>query len=492
MKIKYLSTPIYYPNNVPHVGHLYSTLLVDVFKRCSKLLNRKHFFTTGLDEHGQKVAQAASERGYSPQEHVNYLSGEFIEFFKHFDIEWDYWVRTTSIEHKAAVQHFWHLLKEHGYIYKSNYEGWYSISDETYLAEKPEIESPNIVWRQEECYYFKLSAMQEKLQKFFEDNPDFIYPQKRYNEAVGFIQQGLKDFVVSRPKDRLYWGIPVPDDEEHVIYVWVDALVNYLSAVGYPDEKYKHYWPGKHVLGKDILKFHAIYWPAMLLAANVPTPEKLIVHGWWLKDDAKISKSLGNTVALDELIIKYQVDGIRYFLLRGVELGEDGHFREDLLKACVHGDLANKYGNIFLRMLGIIELGFGGALPSNMPNVKSKEADALRLKVDRLYDAVDNMITDPETISDYVNRFVEAAVGINDYFQDNKIWEIEDRLQQAANIYFLMDMFRRTTILASPIIPNAAQAVMKFFGFPECSMKYFDSNLPLEFVSNRPRLFPKV
>ncbi len=491
--IKYLTTPIYYPNNTPHVGHLYSSLLVDVWKKAAKLLNRKHYFTTGLDEHGQKVAQAAAARGYSAQEHVNHLSAKFIEFFQHFNIEWDYWVRTTSVEHKMAVQNIWMKLKNNGYIYKGNYAGWYSISDETYLAEKPEQESEHIVWREEDCYFFKLSALEDQLKKFYEEHPDFVYPNKRYNEAMGFLQNGLKDFVISRPKNRLYWGIEVPDDSDHVIYVWIDALVNYISAVGYPnEEEYKHYWPGKHVLGKDILKFHAIYWPAILMATQLPLPEKLIVHGWWMRDDAKISKSLGNAVPLDDLITKYQVDGIRYFLLRGIELGEDGQFREDILKGVVHGDLANKYGNIFLRMLGIIELRFGGALPNGMPNLKTKEADALRKTLDRLYYSVDTLIDEPETMSEYLNRFIEVIVQINDYFQNNKIWEIEDKVEQAANLYFLMDIFRKATVLISPVLTNSANAVMKFLGFPECSMKYYDSNLPLEYISNRPRLFPKI
>lgn len=492
MTIKYLSTPIYYPNSVPHVGHLYSTLIVDIWKRACKLFEVPSYFTTGLDEHGQKVAQAATANGYSPLEHVNALSQDFIEFFQKYNIEWDFWVRTATRDHAQAVQAVWKLLKDKGYIYKGNYSGWYSISDETYLTQKPDEESDNIVWREEECYYFKLSAMEDKLKTFYRENPNFVYPKKRYNEAVGFLQQGLKDFVISRPRERLHWGVQVPDDEQHVIYVWVDALTNYISAVGYPDESYHNYWPGKHVLGKDILKFHAIYWPAMLLAADLPAPEQLLVHGWWLNGDAKISKSLGNAIPLDELVRKYQVDGIRYFLIKGIELGDDGEFREELVKSVVHSDLANKYGNIFLRMLGLIELQFGGKLPDEFNSVRNKETDALKKQVEKLQTSLEKFIEHPETINRYAETFLESIVMVNDYFQNHQVWGIEQKEQLAATLYFLMDIFKKITILVSPIMPETAQVVLKFLGYNEIHMKHFDTRLTRSFISERPMLFPKI
>jgi methionyl-tRNA synthetase len=491
MKFKYLSTPIFYSNNLPHVGHLYTTLIADVCSKAMKLFNKKHFFLTGLDEHGQKVAQAATAQGYGYQEHVDKLSQQFEKFFKSFDIQWDFWIRTTSAEHKKAVQHFWLILKNNGYIYKGNYSGWYSISDEAYLTQEPE-EKNNIVWREEECYYFKLSKLEAQLKKFYADNPNIIYPKTRYKEVLGFLNQGLKDFVISRPKERLSWGVDVPDDQDHVVYVWVDALVNYLSAIGYPDESYKNYWPGTHILGKDILKFHAIYWPAMLMAANLPLMEKLIVHGWWLNDDEKISKSLGNIVPLDQLVKKYQVDGVRYFLLKGVELGDDAHFNETLLSVAVHSDLANKFGNIFLRVLGVIEIKFGGKLPSSLPIVKGPGAQALSNEVEAFKHALEAITKEPELICKYVNMFPKISGAINDYFQNNKIWEIADKTQQAASLLFLMDMIRKVTILAYPIISNTALEIMEFFGYKEASFKYYDCAMPDLFTKDRPKLFPKV
>lgn len=492
MKFKYLSTPIFYPNNLPHIGHLYTTLIADVCSKAMKLFNRKSFFLTGLDEHGQKVAQAATNLGYSYQEHVDKLSQEFQEFFKSFNVEWGFWMRTSSSSHKQAVQHFWLVLKENGYIYKGHYAGWYSISEEAYLASEPEEKNKNIVWREEECYYFKLSALEKKLKAYYLKHTDIIYPQTRYKEVMGFLNKGLKDFVISRPRERLSWGVEVPDDAEHVVYVWIDALVNYLSAIGYPDASYKNYWPCTHILGKDILKFHAIYWPAMLMAANLPLMEKLIVHGWWLNEDQKISKSTGNVVPLEELIKKYQVDGLRYYLLKGVALGDDAHFREDLLSTVVYSDLANKFGNIFLRVLGLIEINFGGKLPTNLPTVKGAHAQALENEVEEFKGALSAIIKDPELICEYVNMFPKVSVAINDYFENNKIWEMKDKTQQGATLLFLMDILKKVSILASPIIPDTALDVMKFFGHKEVSFKYYDSQMPNSFPFSKPKFFPKI
>lgn len=491
MNIKYLSTPIYYPNSTPHVGHLYSTLIADIWKKAAQLLDKKAFISTGLDEHGQKVALAAVARGYSPQEHVDYLSQIFIAFFQNYEITWDKWVRTTDNEHIQAVKHFWKILYDNGYIYKGNYAGWYSISDETYILQKPEGENPNIVWQEEECYYFKLSAFGDKLKEYYAQHPNLIYPQKRYNEVLGFLNQGVKDFVISRPKERLYWGIEVPGDSDHVVYVWVDALVNYLSAIGYPDQKYQNYWPGVHILGKDILKFHAIYWPAMLMAANLPLMQKMIVHGWWLKNDVKISKSLGNADDLDILAQKYQVDGLRYFLIKNIAIGEDGQFQEDTIRSVVYGDLANKFGNIFLRILGIIELAFGGKLPLDAIIFKPGDSAILDEKVSRMKNMLNQILDSPEIVHEYTNLFLECVVEINNYFQNNKIWENKNKQELGGQLYYLMNAYKKITILIYPIMPRVSLEVMNFFGWENASISYYDKALNLEFLGKKPKFFPK-
>ena len=490
MSCKYYSTPIYYANDKPHVGHLYSTLLVDIWKRASMMQKKNVFFLSGLDEHGQKVAQSAQQKGCSPQEHVDNMSRIFLEFFHNFSITPDFWVRTTSQEHKQAVQAFWKKLKDNGYIYKNNYAGWYSISDEAYLQDdKEDIHSnktnPNIVWREEECYYFKLSAFQEKLREFFEKNSDFIYPSKRYNEAVGFLSSGLKDFVISRPKARLSWGIEVPDDEEHVIYVWIDALVNYLSAIGYPDESYKKLWPATHILGKDILKFHAIYWPALLMAADIALPEKLIIHGWWLKDDAKISKSSGNASSLDEFIEKYEVDGLRYYLVRGVELGEDGQFKDELVKQVVHSELANRFGNMLLRILGIVEISFD----SELPECPQYEDATILANIRKLYDAFEKIPNDITVINEYLSKFVNCAESLNDFFQKNEMWAIQDTTKKASKLTFVLDVFKKMAVLMYPVIPNTSKEILAFFGLHP-TMDSYTSKVKL-FQTDNPKLFPK-
>ncbi len=490
MKIKFLSTPIYYANDKPHVGHLYSTLLVDIWKKACALQNVKSFFLTGLDEHGQKVAQSAQSRGYSPKEYVDRLSEEFVNFFHHCDIKYDYWIRTTDEAHEKAVQHFWGQLEKNGYIYKGAYAGWYSISDESYLseAEAKEVDTsnPKYVWQEEECYYFKLSAFEERLKKFYQDNPDRIYPVERYNETVGFLKQGLKDFVISRPKERLYWGIEVPSDPEHVIYVWIDALVNYLSAIGYPDEQYKNYWPGMHVLGKDILKFHAIYWPALLMAANIELPAKMYIHGWWLRDDAKISKSSGNAFSLDELFQKYKVDGLRYFLVRGVEMGSDGNFREDLVKSVVESELSNKFGNLFLRILGILDLSFMNVLPAS----EKYEEESIVKKMEEFYEMFTKLPEDPALICAYAKKFIDCVVALNSFFDEKQIWNMQDKNEKASVLYFLLDMFRKIAILIYPIMPDVSRKVLDCFEF-NVSLANYDKPIAREFGGNKPVFFPK-
>jgi len=492
MRKRYISTPIYYANGAPHVGHLYTTLIADVMKRAGALMGEEIFFLSGMDEHGQKVAQAALAQGYSAKEHVDFISEEFWNFFNSFNIFPDCWIRTTDKDHEKAAQAFWQKVQENGYIYKSKYAGWYHLSDENYLNEAAAEEfadgkNPNVVWREEDCYFFKLSAFKDRLMEFLAANPGFIYPKKRYNEVMGWFAKDLKDFAVSRPKERLSWGVEVPGDPSHVMYVWIDALVNYLSAIGYPDEKYKELWPGTHLLGKEIVKFHAIYWPALLMAAGVELPKQLFVHGWLLMGDDKISKSLGNAVSLDEIVAKYQVDGLRYYLLKGLEFGEDGQFREDLVKQVVNGDLANKFGNIFLRLLGIVELAFENRLPE-APEFSDSE---MLEKLQKVYNFVKEIPEHPQKINEYLNSFMDCVLAVNSYFEENRVWTIEDRAQKAGILYFLLDFLKKLTILVSPVMPNVAEKIMGFFQLQN-SMESYNTPLNRVFNTSRPVLFPKI
>jgi methionyl-tRNA synthetase len=489
-----ITTPIFYANAKPHIGHLYSVLIMDAWRRTGKLLKKDDTLAiSGMDEHGQKVFQTALGKGMNAQDYVNNVSIEFLTFFKKYSVLPDVWVRTTDKKHEIAVIDFWKRLEKNGYIYKGKYEGFYSISDENYLPDfdkdkwvAEEKDKGNIVWREEECYYFKLSAFQEKLEKFYKENEDFIFPKKRYNEAMGFIKQGLRDFVVSRPKSRLTWGITVPSDPEHVIYVWVDALVNYLSAIGYPDPKYNEHWPTVHILGKDILKFHAVYWVAMLMGADHSLPRKMIIHGWLLNGDAKISKSANNAIPLDELTQKYSSDGFRYYLLKGVRLGEDAEFKEEFLRHHVYKDLADKFGNFISRLAGMsISL-----LDGVVNKTKNYEDEGLMNGLQKTRDALTAFYEDPSKLQDFLDAWLLTISEMNSHINDHKIWLITDKKDLANRIYFLADLFKKMAILISPILPETSEKIEKMLNF-KCSFDDFHSPLPNQFSRFKEILFPK-
>eukprot|EP00977_Amphora_coffeiformis_P029695 scaffold42408_cov176-Amphora_coffeaeformis.AAC.4 len=316
-----ITTPIYYVNDKPHIGHAYTSTACDVIARFMRLSGRDVFFLSGTDEHGQKVEQSAANRGMNPQDFVDEVSVNFRELLDLLNISNDAFIRTTEEAHKASVQHLWNVMVDKGYIYLGNYEGWYSVRDECFYNESELVDGKaptgaDVEWvSKEESYFFKLSEFQDKLLQFYEDNPDFIAPESRRNEVVSFVKGGLRDLSISRTSFQ--WGVKVPKDDGHVMYVWIDALTNYISALGYPNEgsdsNYSKFWPGAlHVVGKDILRFHAVYWPAMLMAADLPLPKRLFAHGWWTKDGQKISKSLGNVIDPVELCEK-----VRFYNLKG-------------------------------------------------------------------------------------------------------------------------------------------------------------------------------
>ena len=306
-----ITTPIYYVKDKPHIGHAYTSLACDVIARFMRLSGREVFFLSGTDEHGQKVEESAKKKGMDPQDFVDEVSISFRELLSSMNISNDKFIRTTDPEHKTAIQYLWQKMVENGYIYLGSYEGWYSVRDECYYTESELVDGKaptgsEVVWQAKEpSYFFKLSAFEDKLLELYEKNPDFIAPESRKNEVVGFVKGGLRDLSISRTSFR--WGVPVPGDDDHVMYVWIDALANYISALGYPNDEtnFNKFWPANlHIVGKDILRFHAVYWPAFLMAANLPVPKRLFAHGWWTKDGEKISKSLGNVIDPMELVEK--------------------------------------------------------------------------------------------------------------------------------------------------------------------------------------------
>ena len=366
----YVTTPIYYVNDAPHIGHAYTTLACDTIARFARLEGRRVRFLTGTDEHGQKVEKAAAAAGKAPQAFTDEVSQRFRDLARRMQITNDDFIRTTEARHRVGVQALWRELAARDQIYLGTYAGWYSVRDESFYAENELVDgrAPTgapVEWVEEPSYFFRLSAWQQRLLDFYEAHPDFILPASRRNEVVSFVRRGLQDLSVSRTS--FAWGVPVPDDPDHVVYVWLDALTNYMTALGYPDcdsKDFRDFWPADvHVVGKDILRFHAVFWPAFLLAAGLAPPRRVFAHGWWTNEGEKISKSLGNVIDPIELIDTYGLDQTRYFLLREVPFGNDGDFSRTAMITRMNRDLANDYGNLVQRVLSMIQRNCAGRLP---------------------------------------------------------------------------------------------------------------------------------
>ena len=370
----YITTPIYYVNDVPHIGHAYTTVAADVLARYWRLRGRDVFFLTGLDEHGQKVQQAAAKAGIDPQAHCDKLAPQFQALWKRLNISNDAFIRTTDAQHKSVVQQYLKQLYDNGLIYKDSYTGWYCTFDERFWTEKdvtdglcPDCKRP-VEKLSEHNYFFKMGQYQDRLIEHIEQHPNYIRPESRRNEVLGFLTtQKLGDLSISRPKSRLSWGIELPFDKDYVTYVWFDALVNYISALEYlrPTPSQEHYWPASvHLVGKDILTTHAVYWSTMLMALDMKLPETIFAHGWWTVDGEKMSKSRGNVVDPNKMIDEFGADAFRYFLLREVPFGQDGDFSRDALSRRVNSELANGIGNLLSRTLTMIERFSNGTIPS--------------------------------------------------------------------------------------------------------------------------------
>jgi len=475
-KTFYISTPIYYVNDIPHIGHAYTTIIADALARFNRLRGKDVFFLTGTDEHGQKIEKAAAEKGVTPLALANTVVGRIKDLWKALNISNDFFIRTVEPFHEKGVQKIFLRLKEKGDIYKGTYQGWYCVSDENFLAEdvplQPEGDKvcpdcgKRAVLVSEECYFFRLSAYQEPLLKYYAENPEFVRPPGRMNEVVSFVRQGLKDLSITRTTVK--WGIPVPDDPKHTIYVWFDALHNYLTGAGYDWDlkKFERFWPADiHLIGKDILRFHAIFWPAFLMAAGFPLPHTVYGHGWWLKDEAKMSKSKGNVLDPHVILKTFGPDPLRYFLLREIPIGVDGNFSHEGFLHRVNSDLANDLGNLVHRTLTMI-LGYqkgiveaGGEEQDNDRAIR-EGFETLKPRVAELYEdyALSRAL---EEIWVYINT-------VNKYLADNEPWKLaqdETKKKRLARIlYQTAAAIRGISYLVYPVMPESAQKIWNLLG----------------------------
>ena len=467
----FITTPIYYPSGKPHMGHAYSSIIADIFARFKRLDSCDVFFLTGTDEHGLKIQREAEKKGKDTKLFCDEISNKFKELTKILNLSNTDFIRTTEKRHYKSVEDIWIKLEKSGDIYLDKYKGWYSVSDEAYYDED-EIEEisgvklskssgSKVDWVEEESYFFKLSNWSEKLLNYYEDNPKFILPISRRNEVINFVKKGLKDLSVSRTS--FSWGIPVPKNNKHVIYVWLDALTNYLSALNYPnqnDELFKKFWPASvHVIGKDILRFHAIYWPAFLMAAKIQLPKRIYAHGWILSNEIKMSKSLGNILDPIEIIEKYGIDQLRYYLIKEVSLGNDGSISLENLKNCINNDLANNYGNLCQRVFSFVEKNCSNKIPKPVNFLKEDKnlTDDLKNSVVELKELMNN-----QDLNSYIKKVVNFSFNANKYFNDSEPWAVKKTNTDRMNtiVYTVLEQIKNISILLYPIIPIASKKAL--------------------------------
>ena len=467
----YITTPIYYPSGKPHMGHAYSSIISDIFARFKRLEGYDVLFLTGTDEHGLKIQREAEKQNKDPKIFCDEISNQFKNLTKTLNLSNNDFIRTTEKRHFKSVENIWNRLVKSGDIYLDKYSGWYSISDEAFYDED-EIEvvdgkkvsktsGSTVDWVEEESYFFKLSAWGEKLLKLYNEKKDFILPTSRKNEVINFVEKGLKDLSVSRTS--FTWGIPVPDDNKHIIYVWLDALTNYLSALDFPDiknKKYKKFWPADvHIIGKDILRFHAIYWPAFLMAADLPLPKKVFGHGWILSDDKKMSKSLGNILDPLKIIQDFGIDQLRYYLVKEVSLGNDGSISMENLKNCINNDLANNYGNLCQRVFSFIKKNCSNRIPEPKDLNQQDQSLLNNLKND-IPKLVKNM--NDQNLNEYIKMVVNYSFEANKYFNDAEPWSLKEKDPDRMNsiMYTICEQIKNISILLYPIIPMSAEKVL--------------------------------
>ena len=467
----YLTTPLYYVNDKPHIGHAYTTILADVLARYHRIMGDEVFFLTGTDEHGQKVQEAAEIRNVEPNTHVDEYVKRFQMLWNRLDISHDDFIRTTEPRHTARVQELLNTLFEKNEIYLDEYEGLYSVSEERFVTEKEVDEGDfrQIKKLKEKNYFFRMSNYQDRLIQHIEDHPEFIKPETRKNEIMGFLRKPLNDLCISRPKSRLSWGIEIPFDSDYVTYVWFDALLNYITAIGWGAEEdtFIKWWPADyHLMGKDILTTHAVYWPIMLMAADIALPKSIFAHGWWLMEESKMSKSLGNIINPLQLIDDYGVDSLRFFLMRDMVLGMDANFTMDSFIKRYNSDLANDYGNLVNRVTMLIHKHFDGRIPQSGDY---NETDLeLIAEAKATPQTVRNLIGEMK-IHDAVEKTIALIRRVNAYLEIKAPWQSikEDRSQKgsaATTLALASDVLRIGSQLLSPIIPKKVQLILDILG----------------------------
>ena len=471
----YITTPIYYVNARPHIGHAYTTIACDTVARRHRMLGDDTWFLTGTDEHGQKIERAAQAAGRTPQQFADEVSETFRTSWERLGLSYDDFIRTTSDRHKQGVQALWRKIRDNGYIYKGIYTGQYCVFDELYVdavgpgAPCPDCGRPTETVH-EENYYFKLSAFEDKLIKLYSEHPDFIRPETRRNEVISFVRDGLRDLSVSR--STFSWGIPVPDDPKHVIYVWFDALANYITALGYgqaDQTKYEEYWPGVHMIGKEIVRFHCVYWPALLMAAGLPLPKGIVAHGWLLFEESKMSKSRGNIVRTETIVDVLGIDALRYFLLREIVFGQDGSFSFDALVQRYNADLANGLGNLASRTLTMINRYFRGEVPYPSQTGRTPADEAIAGTAKKVIVEFDSLF-DQYQFSRALELCWGLVAAVDKYIVENEPWSLGEkqdegsRARLATVLYTSAEALRIVTALAHPVMPDATAKIWTQLG----------------------------
>ena len=478
----YITTPIYYPSAKPHMGHAYSSIIADFFARFKKIDGFNVHFLTGTDEHGLKIQRAAEVKNVDTLKFCDEISETFRKLSKTLNLSNTDFIRTTEERHKKTVQYLWNMLVKNDEIYLSKYSGWYSVSDEAFYNED-EIETidgkkiainskSEVEWVDEESYFFRLSKWEKPLLDFYEKNPDFISPKSRKNEIISFVKSGLKDLSVSRKS--FSWGIKVPNNKDHIIYVWLDALTNYISALNYPNKEndlFKTFWPASiHLIGKDILRFHAVYWPAFLLAAKIELPKKVYGHGWILSGDEKMSKSKGNILDPLEIIEHYGLDPLRYYLIKEVSFGNDGNISQDRLEDCINSDLANNFGNLCQRVTAFAMNNCQGLIPKDIDFEKEDLVilDDFKLNIENIRVKIDE-----QDVNYYINFIVNSLFVANKYFNDQEPWKKKDNPKRMNTIvYTTFEIIRKISFMLYPIIPDSALKALKIFEINENNINF--------------------
>jgi methionyl-tRNA synthetase len=472
----YITTPIYYVNGAPHIGHAYTSIAADVMARFKRLDGYDVFFLTGTDEHGQKVEQAARAAGVDPQTYTDRISADFKDMTQAMGVSNDDWIRTTEERHKVSCAELWRRIAASGDIYLGHYEGWYAVRDEAFYDESELTTRPDgtkvapsgapVEWVREPSYFFRLSAWQDRLLKLYEENPDFIAPGSRRNEVMSFVKGGLHDLSISRT--TFSWGIPVPDAPGHVMYVWLDALNNYVTGCGFPDEDAARwrFWPADvHFVGKDIIRFHAVYWPAFLMAAGLPLPNRVTSNGWWVVDGEKMSKSLGNVIEPRKLVETFGLDQIRYFLLREKPFGADGSLSHQAIISRSNVELANDLGNLCQRTLSLIARNLEGKLPARGPET---EDDATLLAAANALPALVRDAIERQTFHEALEDIWKVIRAANGYIDRQAPWALNktDKVRMGHVLRLLIDTLRTIATLLQPFMPTSMDKMLEQLGVP--------------------------